>query len=198
MRRSATPSSARSLFAILALVATLAGAPAAHAAVVSYWGMLDGASESPPVATAGIGTAQVDLDAAAHTMRVRVHFSDLTGLSTVCHIHGPTAVAGTGLATVATTSPSFAGFPSGVTGGTYDHTLDMTQASSYHPGFLSARGGNVSLAESDLFAAIDAGKTYVNVHSDLYSSGEIRGFLNLLDPTPATPASWGRIKQLYR
>lgn len=192
-----TPFLRSSLLVGVSLSLLLGGASVARAAVTSYLATLDGASEAPPNASPGLGLAQVDIDPVAHTMRVQVTFSGLTGTTTAAHIHGPTAAPGTGTAGVITTTPTFTGFPSGVTAGNYDHTFDMTQPGSYNASFLTARGGDVALAESDLFAAIAAGRAYLNVHSTTFGGGEIRGFL-APGSTPAAGASWGRIKSLYR
>jgi len=121
----------------------------------------------------------------------------LTGITTASHIHAPTSVAGAGTAGVATTTPYFASFPIGVTAGAYDNTLSLTAASSYNSSYVTANGG-VAGAESALLAAIAAGKAYLNVHSQAFPGGEIRGFLVPVDPTPAKPTSWGRVKTLYR
>src|SRR5436190_22922131 len=83
----------------------------------SYFAVLDGPSESPPNISPGFGTSEVDIDTAAHTMRVRTSFTGLVGTTTASHIHAATTVAGTGTAGVATTTPTFAGFPLGVTSG---------------------------------------------------------------------------------
>jgi len=187
--------SARSLVVAFAAIA-LATAGAANAAIVSYSVVLNGPSESPPNASPGTGVGQVDVDAAAHTMRVQVTFSGLTGPTTASHIHAPTAVAGAGTAGVATTTPYFAGFPIGVTSGSYDNTLDMTLASSYNPTYITNNGGTTASAEAALFAAIAAGKAYLNIHSQTFGGGEIRGFL--LAPVPAVAKSWGQIRNLYR
>ena len=185
---------------ILAVVAAMmiGTVSAAGAAVVSYIAFLDGPSESPPVVTTGIGSAQVDIDAVAHTMRVRASFTGLVGTTTASHIHAATAVAGTGTIGVATTTPTFAGFPLGVTSGNYDITLDMTQASSYNPTYVTNNGGTTATAEAALFQAIADGKAYYNIHSTFKAGGEIRGFLQSFDPTPTDLTSWGRIKSLYR
>jgi len=188
---------ARRILALL-LAASLAGFSAANAAIVTYTCLLDGPSESPVNASPGTGFAIVDVDAAANTMRVRVNFTGLLGTTTASHIHCPTAVALTGTAGVATTTPYFAGFPIGVTSGAYDNTLDMTLASSYNGSFITANGGTTASAEAAMFAAIAAGKAYVNVHSSVFGGGEIRGFLILGGPTPARPNSWGAVKSLYR
>lgn len=184
----------RMLLAIVAAV-VVGTASAAHSAVISYTATLSGPNESPPNASPGTGSTQVDVDAAAHTMHVHVVFSGLLGNTTASHIHAATAVAGTGTAGVATTTPTFAGFPLGVTSGTYDNTLDLTQASSYNPSFVTAHG-SVAGAEAFLIQSIADGKAYLNVHSSVNPGGEIRGFLTL--PTPAVPMSWGRIRALYR
>lgn len=185
---------------VLAMVAaiTIGTVSAAHAAVFNYIAFLDGPSESPPVISQGIGSGQVDVDDVAHTMRVRASFAGLTGNTTVSHIHGPTAVAGAGTAGVATTTPTFLGFPAGVTSGVYDITLDMTLASSYNPSFVTASGGTTALAEARLFLALAEGKAYLNIHSTFAPGGEIRGFMLPFNPTPTNGATWGRLKTLYR
>ena len=183
-----------SLFATV-LVGSLS---TAHAALVSYTATLSGPNESPPNVSPATGVAYVDVDAAANTMRVQVTFTGLVGTTTASHIHAPTLVAQTGTAGVATTTPYFAGFPIGVTFGSYDHTLDMTQASSYNPSYVTNNGGTTASAEAALFQAIADGKAYLNIHSSTYGGGEIRGFLVPLGPTPTTSPTWGRIKALYR
>lgn len=182
---------------LAAAVATVAGAAQA-ATTSSYWTMLTGAAESPPNASLGFGSAQVEIDPFTQTMRVRASFMDLTGTVTACHIHGPTATPGTGTAGVMTPTPTFPGFPSGVTAGIYDMTFDMTLATSYNPNFISNNGGTTATAETALFQAIMNGEAYFNVHTTAFPGGEIRGFFQLLDPTPTTQTTWGAIKQLYR
>ncbi|MBK7045041.1 MAG: CHRD domain-containing protein [bacterium] len=184
---------------MLALAAVLAlGAPViANAAVVSYTATLSGTAESPPNASMGTGFAQVDIDPVAHTMNVFITFEGLSGVTTACHIHGPTTVAGTGTAGVATTTPTFPGFPAGVAAGMYDQLFDMTLTASFNGSFVANNGGTAATAEAALFQAITDGKTYVNVHSNLFPGGEIRGFLTAA-ATPTDLSSWGQVKSLYR
>ena len=179
-----------------AAVALLASASFAHAAVISYSAILTGPNESPVNASPGTGHATADYDDVLHTLKVHVDFTGLTGTTTASHIHAPTAVAGTGTAGVATTTPTFAGFPLGVTSGTYDNTLDLTLASSYNPAYVTANGGTTAGAEAALAAALAADKSYLNVHSSTFPGGEIRGFL-IPTPTPAQVSSWGFIKGFY-
>jgi hypothetical protein len=158
---------------------------ASRAAIITFDAFLSGPAESPPNASPGTGTAEVDFNTTANTMRVRVNFSGLVGTTTASHIHSPTPVAGAGTAGVATTTPSFAGFPLGVKAGTYDNTLDMTQASSYNPAFVTANGGTPASAEAALLSSLNAGTSYLNIHSTVFSGDEIRGFLNAV-PEPST------------
>lgn len=161
--------------AALALAALLTCSVQAH--VVIYEASLSGPAEAPPNASPGTGFATITFDLDLVTMRVVANFSGLTGNVTAAHIHAPTAVAGTGTASVASQTPSFTSFPTGVISGTYDHTFDMTAAPSYNASFITANGGTVSGAMNALIAALDAGKAYLNIHSSAFPGGEIRGFL---------------------
>jgi len=118
-------------------------------------------------------------------MRVEVSFAGLTAPNTAAHIHAPLAIPFTGTAGVATTTPTFTGFPAG-TSGTYDFTYNMTLASSYNPAFVTAQGGSIANAEAVLFGAImTPGASYLNIHTGNFPGGEIRGFL-VPTPEPAT------------
>ncbi|MGJ5813290.1 CHRD domain-containing protein [Paludibaculum fermentans] len=169
-----------SLLAIPALLAT-----AAYGAPIGYRADLSGLNESPVNASPGFGFAIVTFDVVAHTLRVQVSFSDLEAGNTAAHIHCCTAPPFTGTAAVATITPTFTGFPSGTTAGTYDHIFDTTQASTYRAGFLSGFGGSTALAEAALAAGMANGEAYLNIHSSVYPGGEIRGFL-MAAPEPAT------------
>jgi hypothetical protein len=91
---------------------------------------------------------------------------------------------------VATTLPSFPGFPLGVTSGTFDNTFDLTMSSSYNPAFVTAQGGTVAGAEAALETALLAGKTYINIHTMNFPGGEIRGFLAAVPGAVPEPATW--------
>ena len=78
---------------------------------------LSGANENPPVVSAGTGMVIVTWDTATNLMTVNATFSGLNGNTTASHIHCcaiPPTNAG-----VATTTPTFPGFPLGVKAGTY-------------------------------------------------------------------------------
>src|SRR5688572_26658331 len=103
---------------LLLFLGLFAAAGASQA--ITYTTELSGPNESPPVASPGTGTATVNFDAVAHTLRVNATFSGLLGNTTASHIHCCVATPGAGVAGVATQVPTFAGFPLGVTSGTYD------------------------------------------------------------------------------
>ncbi|MEO6069443.1 MAG: CHRD domain-containing protein [Chitinophagaceae bacterium] len=141
-----------------------------------YTASLSGLNEASPNLSPGTGSATVTI--VGNTMRVQATFSGLvSGGTTASHIHATTAVAGTGNAGVATTLPSFPGFPLGVRSGSFDMTYDMTLASSYNPSFIAANGGTPASAFAALKAAMNSGKSYYNIHSIAFPGGEIRGFL---------------------
>ena len=144
---------------------------------------LTGPNESPPNASPGTGATVVTLDTVAHTLQVSVNFTGLTAPTTMSHIH--CCVAPNGTAGVATTTPTFAGFPLGVTAGVYNATLNTTLASSWNPAYITANGGTPLSAEAALAAGIAAGQAYLNVHTSAFPAGEIRGFLVALPPSVA-------------
>jgi hypothetical protein len=162
----------------------------ANAVVREYDAMLSGPNESPANSSPGTRFAVVDYDNLAHTLIVDVSFAGLTGTTTASHIHAATAVPFAGTAGVATTTPYFAGFPIGVTSGTYNNTLDLTLSSSYNPTYITANGGTTVTAEAALAAAMAAGEAYLNIHSTTFGDGEIRGFL-LVVPEPSGTALLG-------
>lgn len=167
------------------LVAVLAcGCMGAANASLMLVTTLTGPAENPPNASPATGLAFVVLDQIAHTLGIHIEFSGLLGLTTASHIH--CCIAPPGVAPVATTVPTFLGFPLGVSSGTYDTVLDLTDAASYRPGFITSSGGTGALAEAALVNGLLAGQAYLNVHSNVFPGGEIRGFLVV--PEPATLA----------
>lgn len=155
------------------------------ATLLTWQASLSGPAEAPPNASPGTGFAQVDIDTVVKSMRVQVTFSDLLGTTTASHVHAATASPNTGTAGVATELPLFTGFPTGVTFGSYDHTFDMTQLSSWNINYVNNNGGTTDSALTAFVAALDAEKAYLNVHTNQFTAGEIRGFLHAV-PEPAT------------
>jgi hypothetical protein len=180
----------RSLATALLAIALCTAGPAAHAVPIVYTAILSGPSEDPPNASPGTGFAEVDFDIVAHTLRVQVTFSGLTGTTTAAHIHAPTPTPGTGIAGVATQLPSFSGFPLGVTSGSYDQTFVtccVGAEGTYNPAFLTAHGGTAAGAEAALDVFLAEGRAYLNIHTTTFPGGEIRGFLVPLAVAVAEP-----------
>ena len=160
-------------------VVALAVSPA-FANIIVYSGTLSNAGEGS--GSPGTGTATVTIDTVANTMEVAVSFSGLTSGTTASHIHCCTATAGSGSAGVATTTPTFPGFPLGVTSGTYDQTFDLTLASTYNSAFDS--GATPAQKAAALEAGLAAGEAYLNIHTSAFPGGEIRAFLTAPAPVP--------------
>ena len=131
------------MLATLALGATVAFAGPAFAEKLKA--TLDGKSETPPNTSAGIGTADIDYDAATKKLSWKVTYSGLTGPATAAHFHGPAGPADkAGVAVAipnATTSP-------------VEGSAMLTDAQA---------------------ADLTAGKYYVNIHTAANPGGEIRG-----------------------
>lgn len=177
-------------FGIAALaIAALIVSQTVNATAFRYLALMDGPSESPPNASPGTGASQVDYDDVTHMMRVQASFSGLVGTTSAAHIHAPTPAPFTLTAGVATQTPSFAGFPLGVTSGSMDTTFNLALSSSWNPSYISGNGGTPAGAEAAFFAAMNSGRAYFNIHTSFRSAGEIRGFmLPVPVPEPATMA----------
>ena len=81
-------------------------------------------------------------------------------------------IRGAGIEPPATDDPDYASF-------------DLTLATSYNAPFLTAHGGSTAAAEAAFAMHLADEKTYLNIHSSVFPSGEIRGFLTRAVPVPA-------------
>ena len=133
----------KAMFATLALVTTVAFAGPAFAD--KYKATLDGKSESPPNASTGTGTADIDYDAATKKLSWKLTYTGLSGPATAAHFHGPAE----------------AGKNAGV-------ELAIPGATS------SPAEGSATLTDAQA-ADLAGGKLYVNVHTGANPGGEIRG-----------------------
>jgi len=160
------------LFATLAVCAVTS----AQARLHEYSVRCTGANESPANVSSGIGIGTVIYDDVAHTLQLRVAFSNLTGNVTQTHIHAATTAPFFQNSGIAVGNPSLPGFPLGVTSGVYSNTLNLTSVSTYNAGFLTANGGSVAVAEATLAAALASNRAYWNIHTSTFGGGEIRDF----------------------
>ena len=169
--------------AFLLATALVAAAPAS-AHIEMFAATLDGLSEFPSNSSPGTGSALITFDDDLATMRVQVTFSGLSGLTTASHIHCCTANPFLKNAGVAMALSSF---PAGVMAGTYDQTFSLGASASFNPAFVTANGPLLGNAVAAFQQGIAAGRAYLNIHTSLVPSGEIRGFLVAV-PEPETYA----------
>ena len=134
------------VFSLAAMVCLFA-AQSASATIHVYDFLMDGAQETPPVATPGAGSCNVTLDDITFDYTVNCTFQNLIGTANNAHIHGPAP----------------AGSPAGVLVG-----LSFTPATS---GTITGAG---TLSALNAQRMLD-GLTYVNLHSTFRPGGEIRG-----------------------
>ncbi|CAN5590859.1 CHRD domain-containing protein [soil metagenome] len=171
---------------ITSLILALLVSSLCFAGAQTFTGPLSGANEVPPNASAGTGFITVTLNLALHTLRVQATFSNLTGTVTNAHLHAP-APPGVN-AGVATQTPTFTGFPSGVTFGSYDMTFNTLDNSTWNSAYITANGGTAAGAESAFASALMNNQVYFNLHTNVFPGGELRA--NLV-PEPSTYALLG-------
>jgi len=163
----------RLFFSLLALVLALAS----PAGAVSFTYDVTLAPEVP--GSTGSGTGTVVYDDVLHSLSITTSWTGLTGTTTVAHIHCCVGTPGVGTVGVAVTPGTLPGFPVGLTSGSYSTIpiLNLTLAGTYTGGFLAGGGGTPAGAEAALFAGMNSGRAYLNLHSSFAAGGEIRGFL---------------------
>jgi hypothetical protein len=77
-----------SSFVPVVVVSFLAMAPPASAQVIELVARIDGAQETPPVATPGVGIGVFSVDTQTGNVDYRITFTGLTAPETMAHIHG--------------------------------------------------------------------------------------------------------------
>ncbi len=130
-----------------ALFALSIAGPAAAGTEV-FHAVLSGASEVPPHDGGGTGEVKATLDTVTRELSYSVTFAGLSGPATMAHIHGP----------------AMPGANAGV----------MVVLGGANP--TSPIAGKATLTMAQM-ADLEAGRTYVNVHTAKNPKGEIRGQL---------------------
>ena len=133
----------------------------------------------------GSGFVHIAYDTVANTFVIQATWSGLSGTTTVAHIHCCTATPGTGTVGVAVTPTTLPGFPVGLQAGTYlSPVIDLDIPTSFTSGFINNFAGGIAAnADAALIAGIESGRAYFNIHTNLFPGGEIRGFLQVPEPT---------------
>jgi hypothetical protein len=159
----------RRIVVAMLVVATLG--VVATVAVASHGGFhasLKGYEEVPAVSTTGTGTFQATLATVGSdpVVRYRLEYSGLEGTAMAAHIHlGQRSVNGGIIAFLCGGGDKPACPPSGVVRGVIDRT-DV----------IGPQGQGIAPGEiEEAIAAMQAGVTYANVHTDKHPGGEIRG-----------------------
>jgi hypothetical protein len=119
----------------------------ARADQINFKADLSSASEVPPVTSTGKGTATASLDTASKTLSWTVTYSGLSGPATAGHIHGPAAP----------------GANAGV-------------LVPFSGALASPIKGSATLTDAQI-SDLQAGRTYINLHTADNKGGEVRGQL---------------------
>ncbi len=140
-------------FALIGLLAQ----PAVEATTFSLGASLDGAQEVPPNASPGTGDATMTYDDVTNLLSWDILFQDLLAGTTAAHFHGPAAP----------------GVNAGVQvpiplGGDFGQTA----------GELIGSAVISDLQEGQLLA----GLWYINIHTQVFPGGEIRGQVGVPEP----------------
>lgn len=134
-------------FTVLVLLVVISWS--AHAITYPINIMLSGSQEVPPNSSPATGTLVGTYNDSTNLLKYTVTFSGLTANTTAAHFHGP-AFPGFNAPVVF----GAAGFPTGVTGGTYTDSLTL------------------SAGQED---TLKRGLWYFNIHTSAFPGGEIRG-----------------------
>jgi CHRD domain len=132
-------------------------------------------NEVPTLSTSGRGSFFGSLSEDETEIRYRLDYSGLEGTVTVSHIHlgSPHTTGGVSIWLCGATPPAPMGTPAcGESGGMGpEATGTLTAVGVVGPAAQGIAPGEFA----ELVKAIKAGAAYVNVHSSLYGTGEIRG-----------------------
>jgi hypothetical protein len=169
----------------LCALSALAIGASSNAAIISTNFMLDGGQEVPPNSSNALGVATIDYDTTTDTfditvLAVGIALADLRPVgpnSTPIHIHLAPAGSNGG---IVIDLGFLASFQQAGLGIEYSAT-DVAAGGTF---------GNVSSDPATVQQAFRQGNLYVNIHTNAFPGGEIRGQIPPI-PTPATAALIG-------
>ena len=172
--------------AVVGLCALVLTAASAQAAVTQYYTTL---SPEGAGGRTGSGSATASYDDVTHVLSFSAMFSGLSGVTTQSHFHCCTVTPFIGNATVAVDSPSLP-IALGVSSGSFGAVLDLDDVDAFgvavniNPAFVTA-AGSLSQAINNFAAGLNSGRVYLNIHSNTFPGGEIRGYMLVPEPTSA-------------
>ena len=150
--------------ALCAGVFALAFALAPDASAQTLTANMNGGEETPILNTGAVGTAEVIVDAANQEVTVTLRVFNIPTPTTAGHIHiGPAGIAG----------PVVINFPEALVGRTGDFAMTFRAG----PNQFVARPAIGINTMQDAIQAILNGNSYVNIHTQQFPAGEIRGQL---------------------
>lgn len=168
------------IWAIAAIAVLALSAVSARAAIIEFAADLDGSQEVPPVATDATGEASIFVDTDLETIDFVLNVIGLSlddlfdvggGLGPI-HFHN---------APPGSNGPIVIPFP---VGASFSDTADGFQVNVSGLSFADAVALSGSMLTFEQFvAAMIAGDFYVNVHTDAFGGGEIRGQISFV-PLP--------------
>lgn len=167
-------------------VATFALAGGSGAGFNHLQADLSGYQEVPSVSTQGSASFKADVSSDGTSIAWELSYANLESTAQQSHIHfGQRSVNG-GISVFLCTN--LGNGPAGMqpcppSPATISGTIAAADVSPDIPATLAARTQGIGTGQySELVRAIEAGKTYVNVHSVTWPGGEIRAQLNEADP----------------
>jgi hypothetical protein len=150
--------------ALCACVFALAFALAPDASAQTLTANMNGGEETPILNTGAVGTAEVIVDAENQEVTVTLRVFNIPTPTTAGHIHiGPAGIAG----------PVVINFPEALVGRTGDFAMSFRAG----PNQFVARPAIGINTMQDAIQAILNGNSYVNIHTQQFPAGEIRGQL---------------------
>jgi hypothetical protein len=151
------------------LALTIAFAPDVFGQTVTLTATLSGGEETPAaINTGALGSAEVSVDATNREVTVTLKVFNLPTPATAGHIH---------VGSKGTPGPTVLNFPPSLVGRTGDFTMSFRLSDT--PGVFNPRPAIGISTIDDAIQTIVGGNAYVNIHTQQYPGGEIRGQLTL-------------------
>jgi hypothetical protein len=113
---------------------------------LAFMTILNGAAERPPVVSLGFGLSYVEINPAMDTLTVHVVYDSLTSTATDAHFHNATRDS---------------------SGGVEIALKNLMTANAIH--------GTIVSFDKAVLRKMLAGNIYINIHTSIYTGGEIRG-----------------------